>query len=127
MTFSLRDKLILTICLPLLAVYVAVLFIEYRTGKAEEIAQAQRELVELAGRLAMEIDKDLSTAAQAARSTADFLTRFPPTERQQVDGLLRSVVGAGDTVFGSCIAFEPGAFAADRQRFAPYLCRSGAG
>ena len=127
MTFSLRDKLILTICLPLLAVYVAVLFIEYRTGKAEEIAQAQRELVELAGRLAMEIDKDLSTAAQAARSTADFLTRFPPTERQQVDGLLRSVVGAGDTVFGSCIAFEPGSFAADRQRFAPYLYRGPAG
>lgn len=122
--FSLRCKLILWICLPLLAVYLAVLALDYRTNKARAVEVMQRHLVELTAHHAAEIAQDLTVAAQAARSAADTLTQFSPKDPQQLDQLLRSVVKTHDTVFGACIAYEPKVFASDRQRFAPYVCRA---
>ena len=123
MALSLRNKLILVICVPLLAVYLAVLAIDYRAGKARAIEQMERRLTGLTGRLAVEIDRDLSSAAQAARSAADFLTRFQPRRPDEIDASLQSVLDTNRTAFGVGIAYEPGAFAVDRERFAPYLCR----
>ena len=125
MALSLRNKLILAVCLPLLAVYLAVLVIDYRTGRAAAIAQMERHLTALTGELAAEIDGELAAAAQAARSTAAALTDFQPRGRGQIDALERSVLATNRTIFGTGVAYEPGAFAADRQRFAPYLHRDG--
>lgn len=124
---SLRCKLTLWICLPLLAVYLAVLTLDYRANKARAVAVMQRHLVELTGHQAAEIGQDLTVAAQAARSAADTLTQFSPKDPKQLDQLLRSIVKSQDTVFGSCIAYEPKVFAPDRQRFAPYVYRTPAG
>jgi len=127
MSLSLRNKLILAIALPLLAVYSGVMAIDYRKGKVEAVAEAEQFLTALAGRLAMEIDRDLASAAQTARSTADYLTRFQPRRRETIDALLRSILETNRSIFGTAAAFEPGAFEAGRERFAPYLCRNGSG
>ena len=117
MALSLRNKLILAVCLPLLAVYLAVLVIDYRTGRAAAIAQTERYLTALTGKLAMEIDRDLAAAAQAARSTAAALSDFQPRGREQIDALERSVLATNRTIFGTAVAYEPGAFAAALMYF----------
>jgi sigma-B regulation protein RsbU (phosphoserine phosphatase) len=125
--FSLRNKLILVICLPLLAVYLAVVVIDYRRSKAIAMADMERHLTELTGRLAMEIDRDMATAAQTGRLTADFLTRHQPERQEQIDSLLASVLDTNQGIFGTGIAFEPKAFFPDRERFSPYLYRDSTG
>ena len=105
--------------------YLAVLVIDYRTSKTAAIDQMKRHLTALTGELAAQINGDLATAAQAARSTAAAVTDFQPRGRGQIDALERSVLATNRTIFGTAVAYEPGAFAAERQRFAPYLHREG--
>ncbi|MEN6457882.1 MAG: SpoIIE family protein phosphatase [Thermoguttaceae bacterium] len=127
MAFSLRNKLILAVSLPLLAVYLTVLALEYRAGRAVAIAQMERHLTALTGKMAAEIDRDMATAAQAARSAAATLTDFQPRGREPIDAMERSILATNSTIFGTAVAYEPGAFTTDRQRFAPYLHRGDAG
>ncbi|MEN6450293.1 MAG: SpoIIE family protein phosphatase [Thermoguttaceae bacterium] len=123
MRLSLRNKLILAVCLPLVAVYLAVLVIDYRGSKAEAIAQMELHLSALTGKLAADIDREMAAAAQAARSTAAALTDLQPRGREQITSLQQAVLATNSAIFGTGIAYEPGEFLADRQRFAPYVHR----
>jgi len=127
MKFPIRTKLILAICLPLLAVYLTVLAIEYRLGKAQAIAQMRERWTEATAHLADEVDKDLSVACQTARNAAASLGQFPLREAGQIDALLSANVRDTPSAFGSAAAFEPRAFDPGRERFARYACRSAKG
>jgi len=124
MKCPIRTKLVLAICLPLAAVYLLLLVIEYRRGKEEALEQMEVYLTELAAHEASDLDKRLSGVAQVARSTADFLDTFPPQEEEAIYRLIRRTLTSNPRIFGTCVAFEPGAFRAERTRFAPYGCRS---
>jgi len=127
MKCSIRTKLVLAICLPLAAVYLLLLVIEYRRGKEEALEQMKVYLTELAAHEASDLDTRLVGVAQVARSTADFLDTFPPHEEEAIYRLIRQTLASNPGIFGMCVAFEPGAFRADRARFAPYVCRSPTG
>lgn len=127
MKCSIRTKLILAICLPLVAVYLLLLVIEYRQGKEQAIEQMKRHLTELAAHQASQLDKQLAAVAQVARSTADFLTTLPPEEEDEIYRLIRRNLASNPKIFGTCVAFEPGAFRPGLARFAPYGCRSPTG
>jgi hypothetical protein len=51
MKFPIRTKLVLAIGLPLLAVYLTVLAIDYRIGRTQAIAQMSDRWTELTARL----------------------------------------------------------------------------
>jgi sigma-B regulation protein RsbU (phosphoserine phosphatase) len=124
MKFPIRTKLILAICLTLLPVYLAVLVIDYRTSKAQAIAQMKRHLTEGTARLANEIDVELTAVRQTALNSAALMTQFPLTDETRLDALLRSNVRDTPAAFGAAIAYEPRAFRPERERFARYACRS---
>ena len=127
MRFSIRTKLVVAICLPLLAVYLTVLVIEYREGKRQAIDQTQSHLAELTAHYAAHLDKELSTVAQVARSTDEFLEAFPLDEKEEIYRLLRSNLRNNPNIFGTCLAMEPGAFKPDLKGFAPYVYRTPSG
>ena len=76
MKFPLRVKLILAICLPVLAVYLAVLTLDYRHSKQEALTQMANYLTEVTAHEATILDGQLSSIAQTARSTGQFLHTF---------------------------------------------------
>ena len=122
--FSIRTKLIVAICLPLLPLYLVVLRIDYRAGKAQAIAQMKAYLTEATARLAGDIDQELAVASQTAFNAAAWLTQFPLADASQLDVLLRSNVRDTPGVYGAAVAFEPHAFSPQRERFARYVYRS---
>lgn len=124
MKFPLRSKLILAICLPLLAIYLGILAIDYHTGRRQAIAQMMRHLSEGTARMASEVDQELMAVRQTVRNAAALMSDFPLEDQQQIDTLLRSNVRDTPAAFGAAIAYEPGAFQPGRERYARYVCRS---
>jgi sigma-B regulation protein RsbU (phosphoserine phosphatase) len=127
--FPIRIKLVLAVCLPLLAVYTAILVVEYHLAKDRAIEQMQLYLAEVAARQASLLDGELQVIAQVARSTSTAVADFPPNETSQVEPLLVANLKANEEnpneqIFGTCIAFEAGALGPNSPPCAPYLCRS---
>jgi len=126
MNFAIRTKLVLAISLPLVAVFLLLLAIEYRRGKDQALAQMSLHLTELTAHQASRLDTQLTAVAQVARSTAGFLASFPPENEDAIYRLIRQGLAGNPGVFGTCVAFEPGGFKG-LTRFAPYGCRSPTG
>ncbi len=127
MKVPIRSKLILAIGAPLLAVYLIVLALDLRGGRATALRHMEGHLTELASRWAAQFDGEFAAVAQNARSTATFLSTCPDMTEEQIYDLLRASVGANQRIYGACIAFEPGTFEPGYDRFAPYVCRSAEG
>ncbi|NOZ22251.1 MAG: SpoIIE family protein phosphatase [Planctomycetes bacterium] len=127
MRISIRTKLILAIGLPLVLIYLGVLWLDYRSGRETALNDMKDHLTELAAHHAERLGAKFSTVAQVARSTATFLETQPDMSEEDLYALLRNTLKANPGVFGSCIAFEPGAFHPDRPRVAPYVCRAADG
>jgi sigma-B regulation protein RsbU (phosphoserine phosphatase) len=104
--FPLRRKLIVAICLPLLAVYLTVLTIEYRISKREALEQMETYLTEVAARDAIALDKGLSSIAQVAQSSGQFLETFRHRESTELEKLARDHLGANPQIFGIGVALE---------------------
>lgn len=125
MRFPLRTKLLVAISLPLLAVYVTVLAVEYQAGKQRAEEQVQASLVELAQHYALDLNGELETAAQVARTTAEQLQAFPPQAEPELETLLEAMLRSNPRIFGGSIALVPGALGPQSPACAPYVYRSG--
>lgn len=123
MKFPIRVKLLLAICVPLSAIYLTLLVIDYYTSKQTAIRAVERYMTQLTSHLADEIDRDLSTVGEAARSCALMMSHYPPPDVTMIETMLRSHLEDNRLIFGAGIAFEPGTFRPGVERFAPYVCR----
>jgi sigma-B regulation protein RsbU (phosphoserine phosphatase) len=121
--FSIRTKLVLAIGAPLLAVYLGMACCEYRLGKREALAHMKSHLTELAARQAAELDGDLSTAEELARTLALLVASSPALTADQVHAWLQDNLRGNPKVYGMSMAFERNAFSKDVALFAPYYCR----
>ena len=119
MKLSIRWKLILSIGLPLAAIYLTVLAIDYHKLREAAYAQTESYLSEYVSHQAAKISGEFSTAAQIARSTASFMSLNANITENKIYEILRSNVLQDPLVYGSCIAFEPNAFDAQKRLFAP--------
>ncbi len=132
MKFPLRVKLILAICLPLLAVYLTVLTIEYRISRREALKQMETYLTEVAARDAIALDKGLSSIAQVAQSSGQFLETFRHRESTELERLARDHLVANPQIFGIGVALESPAEAGNAEppaaagtgKVARYVCRN---
>ena len=121
----LRWKLMLSIGLPLILIYTAVLawtYVRLRTRGYEQMRVHTRQLAE---HYADELGGNLSTLAQVASSAAVTVTLRTDQTEEQLYQLLEANVRQDPLVYGSCIAFAPGAFDPQRSLFAPYAYRDG--
>lgn len=124
---SIRNKLILAIGLPLVAVYLAMLGIEYRLGKKEALARMATYLGVLTSGKAGMMDVQFSTAAQVARTLAGIVSLQPTPKAAEIETLLRQNVSRNEGIFGICMAFDREVFAPGEKYYAPYVCRTADG
>ncbi len=123
---SLRSKLIVFICVPLLVVYGVILLRNYRVGKAIAIADAQRLMEAMAKDQASQVNARMATVSQVAKTLAGALTASGRVELAEIEPFLQSNLAANADVFGSCMAFETWS-SPTGEEFAPYVCRDGDG
>ena len=90
MRLSIRWKLMLAIGLPLLAVYLVLLFADYRHLSDEAELRKRIQLTELVKQHAVHLEGELSTVAQVADSTAVLVAQTPNLAKQQIHQMLRA-------------------------------------
>ena len=123
MRLSIRAKLTLVVGVPLLAAAGAITVLDYRISKAKEVAHIGDYLTELVAHEAAELDRDLSTTAQVSAEAAGVFELGLVRTEEDIYRLIQGLLERNERVFGSCVAFEPGAFEKGRSLFAPYMCR----
>jgi len=96
--------------LPILAVYLAVLAINYSNDKTQARLQAERHLTEMASHHATRLDGRFMAAEEAAGAVANMIVeRGPATpQSQQTSRALWQRVMGNPALFGALVAFEPG-------------------
>jgi phosphoserine phosphatase RsbU/P len=139
-----RWKLILAIGGPLVLLMSTLLVLDYLRLRGAAVRQNDERVKEIALRHAARYEGLFNTLAQTSRMAAAFVSAHHDLNEAEVYELLRENVERNPLIYGSCLAFEPGAFtqrvsgipsgiaAAERPRadpkpgaFAPYVFRSG--
>jgi phosphoserine phosphatase RsbU/P len=119
--FSIRWKLIISIILPLIVIASIVMGFTLRRvyeSAAETLKEQRLREVDL---LARSIDNELHSLARVAEGTAIFLEIRHNLEDEDLYTMLRQSLGRDPLLYGAAIAFEPGAFSADKRLFSPYV------
>ncbi len=106
MSFPLPVKLILAICLPLVAVYLTILILDYRSSKQEALRHMENYLIEVAAHEATALDAKLSTYAEIARSTGQVLETFAPRKDADLERFAQANLLAEPQLFGFGMALE---------------------
>lgn len=122
---SIRWKLLLSVGTPLLAIFSAVLAVQYGMLHDRAEHRLQQRAKERARVSAFLLDLHFAKAAQLAESTAAVLESREHTPETELYAMLRSNLNRDALVYGSCIGFEPGLYSPDRNLFAPYVFRDG--
>ncbi len=125
MRLSIRSKLFLGICLPVTAIYLLVLGVEYRVRSKEAILSMEAYLKELTECEAAEIDAKLSSVAQVCLTSAEILGQRHLSDPVENISVLRSIISSNSDIYGMATAYEPGTVFKDRRLFSPYFCRDG--
>src|SRR3712207_4458290 len=94
-----RWKLILSIGLPLLAVYLIVLAVAYRTLRDEAVGAAETHVSDRALRNAAMLDGKLTTVEQVARTTAASLSTRKAVTPNELYARLRQNVMQNDRIY----------------------------
>lgn len=124
---SIRTKLVLAISVPLLGTYAAMTWCEYQLGQREALANATTHLAEVAARRASEVDADLTTAAESARTIARLIAATPELNEDRLKVILQDNLVASPQWFGMSAAFERNGLTPDSAAFAVYYCRDPSG
>lgn len=128
MRLNILWKLILTIALPLLGIYVVLNLVELKALTNQAMRDIDERVTRLATLYAQQFDGELSTIAQVARSTAEFISIDPQLGRRNAWSILEQNIRQNDLIYGAAIAWKPvedddGTMILD----APYVHRAGAG
>lgn len=120
---SLRKKLILSICLPLLALYAAVLGWDYSQSRHQAMEQAQQLVAERAGNAAAQLNGRLLTMQQTIDSAAGMLTNQQQITESQTRDVLRWAMRPS-WIEDAWIAFSATATRASNIAMLPMVRRS---
>jgi response regulator RpfG family c-di-GMP phosphodiesterase len=115
--------MIAMIALPTLAIYVVVIGLMMVHLRKEARAEVEIEMTRLAGNYAARFDGAFREAAAVATATARLVETAPDLSPEQLFKQLRANTELNPLVYGSAIAFEPGAFKDGDTLFCPYVYR----
>ncbi|MGL6193404.1 MAG: SpoIIE family protein phosphatase [Thermoguttaceae bacterium] len=121
---SIRTQLIFWIGLPLLIVYGIVTTLQTRSEMRWTIDRTQKLICEKTALNATKCDNIFSQSAEVAKSIANFAVVERPTTSKDITDFIKQSLAENPRIIGSTIAYEPGMFAEDVQRFSPYICRN---
>lgn len=122
MRLTILAKLILTIALPLAIIFVIVLPLNLQFFRDSATREVQEQIGLVVEQIGMGMSERFARLAQVARSTAKTL-EIAPLSDAQLEALVKANVASDSEVYGSCIAFEPGAAPGHAGLFAPYAYR----
>lgn len=127
MRISIRLKLLLTIGIPFLILIAAALSWDYRQQRRIAVANAWSHLSQVADRGATQLDGFFRAAANIASATADVTAARGVGEDDKIYATLEAILASNADLYGACFTLVPEAAGANRDRFAPYVCRDGEG
>jgi len=122
---SIRTRMILWVLGSTLIVFFAILSISYKTGKGLVIQINHQSIANQVQSCAARFEADFRQIAQVPKDMALMLEQNPNLSENEMKDLLRRVISKNTLIYGSAIAFEPGAFHRDRRFFSPYCFRRG--
>jgi sigma-B regulation protein RsbU (phosphoserine phosphatase) len=112
---------------PALAIYIVILGItavrQYQQSKRE----VEQAMTRSAAGYSARLDGDLREAARIAETMARYLASDVKISDETIYKLLEDNVTQSTSVYGSCLAFEPGTRRPAPELFAPYVCRDKGG
>lgn len=119
---TIRTKLVVFLGTPLVLVYTlaVVLVGEFLSETAQE--SLRERVVESASASADILDRQLVAISELAAQTARLLEAAPNLSDDALQSYVQETVRSNALVYGSCIAFDPGAMPG-RRKFAPYAFR----
>ena len=109
MRLNILWKLILTIALPLLGIYIVVNIFEFRSLRTQAIRDVNERVTRLATLYAQQFEGELQTFAQIAESAAEFLSIDPDLGRRDPWTILEKNIAQNRLVYGSALAWIPDA------------------
>jgi len=119
---SLTTRLIVWILLSCGVVFLVTL--RYSNTRSRQTAEevARREADAEARQVIARIESGVRRIEDSTRLLASSLETLDPSDAE-LEALLRQYVAGRRRVFGAAAAFEPGAWRAGIERYAPYVCR----
>lgn len=126
MRVTILAKLILTIALPLLVVFLIVLPVNLRFLRETATQDMQVRIGAIVQQVGMGMSQRFERLSEVASSTARTLEIVDFSDADAY-AMVRANVLADRGVYGSCIAFEPGAAPGRPGLFAPYAHRAAGG
>ena len=124
MKISIRWKLILSISVPLLIIYVAILVFDYVQLRDAAYADMQERVMQLASYQAERFDARFRALAQIPQSTAYFLTTREQLRPPQLYQILRTSLRRNPLAHAVAMAFESDGVPLNGVPFAPRVWRS---
>ena len=124
---TLRRQMVLLIAAPTLLIYVLILGVTTYFAYRESQQALQRDMTQLTSSYAAQFDGRLREAAQIAETTSRFMETIGPLPDEKIYEQLERNVRQSSSVYGACMAFEPGTIKPAGVLFAPYVHRSGDG
>ena len=123
----LSTRLLIRFGVPAGLLFAGVLWFSTK-GSTERVAAQTEALARSMARYhAARLDRTLSQAAQIPAMHARVLESGVFKTEEELHDYLRRVVEATPEIYGSCLAFEPGAFTPGRYFYAPYYFRKADG
>ena len=124
---SIRTLLILSILLPLSVVYSISMMIETHNNRLEAVRHVDVIIQELIAKHAAKIDGFYFAAEKVPETLANVLSVDETQNEKNFEAIIRKILTSSPRLIGMCIAFEPGVFRDEIERFAPYVHRQHSG
>lgn len=123
MKTNLSRRLTLWVGVPALLLFGGVVWLASHRSYNRLVEETEKYTRTLAQAHAAQIERRLSRASKIPENLALFVgTRELDTEVKLV-GFLKQVVERNPEIYGSCLAFEPHSFTAEKYYYAPYWYR----
>ncbi len=122
---SIRTKMILSIVVPTLVLYVLILGGTMVFLRDRALANVEQTMTRMASNYAGRFDGFLREAAALADTSAVSLGLQSSPPEEVIFSQLRANLTDRPFIYGSCAAFEPGTIRGTDELYAPYVHRSG--
>ncbi len=120
---SIRWKIILSILVPMLVIYIAIIAFNIYRMQRQAVMNTERRMSELASNYASRFDLYLREAAQAANLTAAFVRNNPHVTSSQIYAQLHANLQYNPLIYGSAVCFEPYLYQKSQRLFVRYAFR----
>ncbi|MCF6314489.1 MAG: ATP-binding protein [Verrucomicrobiales bacterium] len=122
---SIRNKMILFIALPTVAIYIGVMVWVLAFSKGQAHRFHHQEMRDRAETAAARFDDYISKVAKVSKISAGFISRDQDFSVDQSYAAVVDLVKGNERIYGAGLAFEPGALKPAGELFCAYAHRAG--